>query len=177
MSMKNITYILLLVCLPVLSIVAVGQQPAGKTDSGKPAAKTAPAVKHYLPYVYLGTSNYRGGAIKKSEFDQLLKQGLTARDTFGNNYKVIGFEFSYGEKSLYEDSVGNNIVLTDYLTEFCHGDTVTPAISSTIYDRTKPGDSVYFDGIKVLKYIGNTKETVPYADATLGMGMKFWITR
>ena len=175
--MRRITYILLLVCVSVLTTATFAQQPKGKTDKNNPAVKSEPPRGHYLPFVYLGSSNYRGGPIRKSEFDNLLKQGLTARDTFGNRYRVLGFEFSYGEKSLYEDSVGNSIVLTDYLTEFCPGDTVTPAVSSSIYDRTKAGDSVYFDGIKVLKYIGNSKETVPQADATLGMGMKFVITR
>jgi len=174
MMMNRTICILLLAYSMIMNIDLLAQQhPAEKTDN-TPAGKH---VKFILPYVYLGNSSYKGGPIRKDDFNKLLKQGLTAHDSLGNKYKVIGFEFSYGEKSLYEDSIGNNIVVTDYLTEYCYGDTLTAGIAASIYDRTKAGDSAYFDKIKVLKYINNSNETVPAGDATLGISMKFALTR
>ena len=175
--MNRAIYTLLIVSAVIMTNGSFAQQHPAKTQEKATGKNENDGKKFYLPYVYLGNSNYRGGQIKKAEFDALLKQGLTAHDTLGNKYKVIGFEFSYGEKSLYEDSIGNNIVVTDYLTEYCPGNTVTPAITSSIYSRTKPGDSVYFDGIKVLKYISNSAQTAPASDATLGIGMKFAIVK
>lgn len=163
---------MILSCLVILAFSSPARQAAGKTGKGdKPAAK-----KHYLPWVFLGNSSYKGGPINKDDFKNLLKDGLTARDTFGVKYKVIGFEFSYGERNLYEDSAGNSMILTDYLTEFCPGNMVTPTVAASMADRVKAGDSVYFDQIKVLRYI-NATETVPASDAILGIGMKFGLTK
>ena len=157
--------------------VAAQQKTAGKKEV-KQVEKSAPAGKKVLlPYVYLGNSTYKSGAIQKKVFDDLLKQGLTAHDSLGNKYKVTGFEFSYGERSLYEDSLGTPMIVTDYLTEYCTGNTVTPGIAASLPDRTKAGDSVYFDGIRVLKYLNNSTETVPANETTLGMGMKFGIIK
>jgi hypothetical protein len=176
MTMKYTACLLMLVCTMATTAKSYAQQHAAKEENAakKPAAT---GKKFILPYVYLGNSQYKGGQIRKEDFDALLKLGLTAHDSLGNRYKVVGFEFSYGEKSLYEDSIGNNMVVTDYLTEFCPGDTVTQAVSSSIYQRTKPGDSAYFDGIRVLKYLGNSSQTVPAKETTLGMGMKFAIIK
>jgi hypothetical protein len=124
-------------------------QKAKKDDDKPKEASVTPKV-----HAYLGTSDYSGGLISKRDFDKYLKQGLTAKDSLGNMYKVNGFMFSYGERNLYEDSLGNLMVLTDYLTEWCAGDTVTPAISNNLFSRTKPGDTAYIDQIRVLMPTG-----------------------
>ncbi|MGZ7142769.1 hypothetical protein ACXWOE_10135, partial [Streptococcus pyogenes] len=64
--------------------------------------------------------------------------------------RVAGFIFNYKERNIYEDSVGNIIPVTDLLMEYCPGDTLTPAISASIYQRTKRGDTAYFDDIRVV---------------------------
>jgi hypothetical protein len=116
--------------------------------SGKATSSTSSEVPKQLR-VFLGRSDKSGGPISKMEFDRLLKQGLTAKDSLGNTYRVDGFSFSYAERNLYEDSVGNLMMLTDYLSEFCPGDTVSPAVSNNIYYKTKPGDTAYFEQVKV----------------------------
>jgi hypothetical protein len=110
---------------------------------------------------------------------------------------VIGFDFGYKERNLYEDSLGNPVVMMDYSSEYCKGDTVTSNISKTqktaitnyldgdpdandisrgIYERTKPGDTVYFDHIMVAKYLNGT-ETVPDNKAIKGRSMKFYFVK
>lgn len=97
----------------------------------------------------LGHSNYHSGQIKKAIFDSLLKHGIAAKDSAGNWYKVEGFVFGYKERNLYEDSVGRLMIMADYMTEFCAGDTLSPALKASLYGRTKAGDTAYFDNIKV----------------------------
>jgi hypothetical protein len=118
---------------------------AQKAKEKGSAVTTTPKIVH----AYLGRSDYNRGEISKRAFDSLLKQGITARDAEGNLFKVNGFTFGYGERNLYEDSVGKLMVLTDFFSEYCPGDTVTRAVSLNIYYKTKPGDTAYFDNIKV----------------------------
>jgi len=119
---------------------------------------------------YLGNSDYSNGTIAKRTFDSLLKQGITARDSAGNSYKVTDFTFSYGERNLYEDSTGKLMVLTDYLSEFCTGDTLTTAFKHFVYvdKRTKPGDTAYLDKIRV---------HVPNGGNLGAKGMRFILTK
>ncbi len=115
--------------------------------------ETVAAYKNYTKpiAVYLGHSSIAGGTVPKQEFDSLLKQGLLGKDSSGVEYKVTGFNFNYAERNVYEDSTGNPIILTDYLIEPCLGDTVDAIIAATIYKRTKAGDTVYIDQIKLLR--------------------------
>lgn len=100
---------------------------------------------------YLGISNLNGGLIKKQIFDSLIKQGLTAKDSLGKPCKVLGFTFSYGERNIYEDANGRPTVMTDYLSEYCIGDTLSTAFQNFVFkdNRTKHGDTLYFDHIKI----------------------------
>ena len=175
--MSHTRFLLLFVCSFAISLGLLAQQKTVAKNNANPADKHTPTGKKVLlPYVYLGSTEYRGGRIQKSVFDELIKQGLTAHDSLGNKYKVLGFDFSYGERNLYEDSLGNSEVLTDYLTEYCTGNTLTSGVAASLSERSKPGDSVYFDGVRVLKLI-NATETAPATDVTLGVGMKFVITK
>ncbi|MCD6062092.1 MAG: hypothetical protein K0R82_3 [Flavipsychrobacter sp.] len=107
-----------------------------------------PAVKR-IP-VYLGRSAITDGSkVSKKTFDSLLKQGLTSRDSLGSPYSVDGFALTYGERNLYEDSIGNLMWITDHLVEYCMGDSLTTFLLNNITERSKPGDTVYFDQITV----------------------------
>lgn len=117
-------------------------------------------VRNFLPDVYLGHSDFRGGDIKKTVFDSLMKQGLNSHDSLGNNYRVQSFNFTYGERTLYEDSVANLQIITDYLLEFCPGDTVSAGISANLYQRTKASDTIYIDKIQVARLRGNTVDSI-----------------
>ena len=101
----------------------------------------------------------------KSNLDNLLKQGLTSHDSTGKKYKVVSFDFTYVERNLYEDEVGNLMVTPEYLTEHCNGDTLRSIISASIYDRTKAGDTVFIDNVMVVRFQG--KSNVPMPDHVL----------
>lgn len=107
------------------------------------------AIKSITPY--LGYSDYSGGAVSKKVFDSLLRQGITARDSAGMAYKVVEFTFGYGERNLYEDSTGKLVILTDYVSDICMGDTLSTIFQNFVFkdNRTKNGDTAYFDRIKV----------------------------
>lgn len=133
--------------------------------------------KLLIPDVYLGNSNRNGGEIKKEEFDKLLKQGLTAKDSAGNKYKVVSFDFSYAERALYEDAEGNLQVQVELLNEFCTGDTVTTNVSSSIYERSKAGDKVFFEKVQVVHLPKKGQAAQPATEAMLGKSMKFIIVK
>jgi hypothetical protein len=109
--------------------------------------------------VFLGKSDISGAelTVPKAQFDALMKQGLTAKDSSGQPMKFHGFVFTYGERQLYEDSVGNLIVLTDLLTEYCFGDTLSSNITRSLFERTKKGDTAYIDDIQLVDINGKSK--------------------
>ena len=151
--------------IPLLILLAAGllllQQSFAQEAKPKPEQK--PAAK--LPEVTatLGQSGYSGGRISKQEFDALLKQGVKV----SGDGKVTGFNFSYSEHILYEDSAGNPLLTTQYMMEHCDGNMLSAGISGSIFDRTKAGDTAYFDQIKVV---------LPSGAAAMGKAMKFVIT-
>jgi hypothetical protein len=174
--MSRTINILLLIFLMVAGINLLGQQKADSRSSGK----TKGGIKHmFMPTVYLGNSDYKGGPIQKDKFVALMKQGLTSRDSLGNKYHVVDFDFSYAEKKVYEDSMGNLMRITDFSTERCYGDTLSWNLTESgdtlrdgevrygIYDRAKPGDTIYFDHIMVEKRGRNSvlmiSDTIPIA--------------
>jgi hypothetical protein len=176
MIMNRIVNILLLVLFMAVGVNLLAQKVAkGKTDNKQPGKDAAGGKKIFLPPVYLGHSDYKGGTIKKEKFDELLKQGLTSHDSLGNRYRVVGFQFSYAERNIYEDSLGNLQAMMDYAYEYCPGDTITSNISASIYDRTKPGDTIYFDRISVVRLQKNA--TQPDDQAIAGRAMKFAIIK
>lgn len=119
---------------------------------------------------YLGYSGYSGGTIPKKVFDSLLRQGVTAKDSTGMIYKVAGFTFGYGERNLYEDSTGKLVILTDYVSEICMGDTLSTVFQNYVFkdNRTKGGDTAYFDNIKV---------QIPGGGITTTKNMRFILTK
>ena len=192
--MHRLAGILLLTLLLTTGFDLSAQQ---KKVDHEPTLNGKKSIHLFKPPVYLGHSENTGGPIKKDVFNNLMKQGLTAHDSLGNRYRIVGFDFGYAERNFYEDSVGNLIAMTDFLSEHCTGDSLpgditqtksteiknyldgTPDngdVSRSIYNRTKPGDTVYFDKILVAKYI-NATQSLPDSAAILGRSMKFWIVK
>jgi hypothetical protein len=162
--MKQTVLIMLTVFLCFAAETAGAQQMSLEPGQQQTEATRDTAKKKKVFYpVVLGLSDRTGGAISKQLFDSLLRQGVKSQDPAG---QVTGFIFNYMERNLYEDSIGNIMVLTDLLTEYCPGDTLTPAVSSTIYLRTKRGDTAYFDNIRMI---------LPEKGEVSGKGMKFVI--
>ncbi len=178
-------YIPLIVLLILVGLKLLAQQKA----PGK--------AKVFIPPVYLGHSDLKGGPIQKDQFNSLLKQGISCHDSAGNKYRVVSFDFGYSERRLYEDSVGNLVKMMDYSAEFCMGDTIgkdltttrAPAVkdpfygdqdssdvSKSIYDRVKPGDTVYFYHVTVAKYIDATT-SLPDSSGIRAGNMKFYFVK
>ncbi|OJW77625.1 MAG: hypothetical protein BGO69_07320 [Bacteroidetes bacterium 46-16] len=160
----NMILVLLLLCFAA----GLNAQGIKKPDDGKKPAKKDTSSVPYIP-VYLGHSDKRGGLISKSDFDMLLKQGISSRDSSGNEFNIVGFTFSYVQRNLYEDSVGRLMIVPDYLSEYCTGDTLTPAVSNNIYAITKQSDTAYFDDILLRR----RKDGM----GAYGKGMKFILTK
>lgn len=169
----NRTVRILLIAIPVVICLNLWAQQKKANGSAEKAHGEEPAKKILLPTVYLGRSDYKGGPIKKDDFNRLLKQGLTSRDSLGNKYKVVGFDFNYAERELYEDSVGNLKVMVDLLYEHCPGDTITSNVSASIYERVKAGDTVYIDRVSVVRYLSNKSNKTQADSSAIGAkGMK-----
>ena len=132
----------------------------GKTD--KSVAKKIPPAA-----VFLGSSEQSGGVIPDHLFDSLGRQPVTARDKDGNAAQVLGFTVTFAERTLAEDSAGNPIIAVDFFSEKCSGDTLTPVLRNNLFERTKPGDTVWYERIRVATAAGETG----------GQEMKFVIGR
>lgn len=150
-------------------------KPKAKQDTAK--ANKIDVSKVLMPQAYIGDFEQAGGTIKREQISALLKKGLTSKDKSGNKYKVTSFVFSYAERMLYEDSLSNLMIVTDRMSEYCPGDTLTAAVAGSIYDRIKPGDTIYIERVNVQKYASNTdtKNTVGLEMA--GKGLKFAIIK
>ena len=168
-----------------LLLLLPGIDLSGQQVKGKEPAKANTAHKNiFIPAVYLGNSDYKGGPIRKNQLDTLLQAGLTAHDSLGNKYRVLGFDFTYAERKLYEDSVGNLGVYMDFASEHCFGNKLSEHLTQrvesesdmdapvTIYDRIKSGDTLFFDHIKIVKYLNNSTVTMPDSTAIAGRGLK-----
>ena len=162
---------------------------AGIQLSGQQKAGTKTPAKPFVPPVYLGESDYKGGPIQKDKFSTLLRQGLSSHDSLGNYYKVYGFDFTYAERKVYEDSVGNLMKLTDLISEHYPGnmigkDLATDADTSgegevmlSLYQRIKPGDTVYFDHIQVTTIGKNSLVPLPDSIPVTARGFRCVIVK
>lgn len=114
--------------------------------------------------VFLGNSEFHHGTIAKAKFDELMAQGLTAKDSAGIVATVVEFRIYYKEKNLYEDSVGNYYADFEMLTDFSLSNKLNAYV--VLQDRTKSGDTAIFDDIIV---------RMPDSTRVQGIGMKFVI--
>jgi hypothetical protein len=155
--MNNTIRTILLITILIVS----GNIWAQKGDKKKQldaAAKVPVKKSNYVAksvMVYLGHSSICSGVIPKRTFDSLIRQGLVAKDSVGNYYRINGFNFNYVLRSFDEDSLGKVILTTEYLQEYCNGDTLSNAIKRNILGITKPGDTVYIDQIKTVTQKGD----------------------
>jgi hypothetical protein len=156
--------LLLLAAIALLVTAVYAQRKTPKTNT--PATPVPASTGKPVMDVVIGNSNYSGGNITKAEFDANAVHGVHIRNAQGAY--IEGFSFTYGERNLYEDSVGNEKPVTEYLTEYCMGDTLSPIIKNTIAKRTKPGDTAYYDDIHI---------RMPDGRPALGKSMKFVIVR
>ncbi len=117
-----------------------GQKKTNRTDPEK--ARTVTSVPLSWGDKALLESEKLSKALLLALFQKPLL--VTAGDA-----AVSSFAFTYAERGVYEDSVGNPLLLTDYLTEYCLGDTLSQNIKLLLPPRVKAGDTVYISDIKV----------------------------
>lgn len=163
--MRTNKYFLVLIFVFVAAALCaqnVNGEGGGSTsaeDTSKRKGKPFPGFP-----VFLGNSDMSGGLISERTFDSLMKQGLTSRDSLGIVYQFNSFMFTYAERNLYEDSTGNLMIVTDYLSEYCEGNKLGKNIVPALWDRTKKGDTAYFDEIRLVD---------PSGKSVKGKAMKF----
>ena len=167
MKMSKPKLLFTLCCMAVaLSLLAQSQKKDTSADDKSKDTQAKPKPKS-IP-VYLGKSDFYNGNISKRMFDSLVMQGVTSKDSTGKVYTVTQFGFTYAERNLYEDSVGNPIIVADYLADICFGDTLNALLKANMPERTKAGDTVFFDGIILKSPEGNNAR---------GKAMKFVLTK
>ena len=135
--MKRTLQILVVLLLLVSAVKVWAEDDKEK----KKAKKPVPVA------VYLGNSTIDSGLVTKSLFDSLLKQGLTSRDSNGRVFDVKSFMFTFCERNLYEDSVGNLQIMTDYLSEITFDSKLIDYQLNALLQRAKTGDTVIFEKI------------------------------
>jgi len=140
------------------------------------AGKSTP-VKVFKPGVYLGSTGLNSGTLHKGEVEKMLHELVTSHDSTGKKYKVVAFDFTYMDRNLYEDSVGNLIVVPDYLNQHCHGDSIPSEITANLKDRVKGGDTIFYYNVQVVRYQPKTNLPMPDSTAFLAKSMKFAIVK
>jgi hypothetical protein len=160
-----------------LMIISIGMGITLFAQQAKTQPEHAAQRKILKPTTYLGKSDNSRGALQKNTFINLMKQGLSSRDSSGKMYQVVSFDFTYAEMSLYEDSLANLIVVPDYSSNHCHGNSLPEGIADSFYERIKPGDTVYMDNVLVVHYKNKNRDPLPDSTAFLAKGMKFLIVK
>lgn len=112
-------------------------------NGGKPARKaTVPEVP-----VRWGTADTSAThTVSVRDFRKLLQSRVVPAES---GWQVKGFEFIYLEKRMYEDSVGNPLLVTEYLSEYCPGDTLSQGIRTLLPERVKPADTAFISNIRL----------------------------
>lgn len=101
----------------------------------------------YSGQSYMGDKQTQSGSISKQQFDALIKLPLMAKENSGKEWQVTDFSFTYAERAMYQDTLGNPFITTDYFSTNCPGGKLSDDWIKNITERSKPGDTAYFDRI------------------------------
>ena len=157
-----------LVVVVAVTLTFLGSARAQMRADGKTKdAKAAVAKKIPEAAVFLASTILDGGVIPDRVFDSLARQPITARDKSGQPAQVVGYTLTFAERTLAEDSAGRPMLAVDYFSEICNGDTLNAVLRNNLFDRTKPGDTVWYERIQVATAAGQTG----------GKTMKFVLSR
>lgn len=99
---------------------------------------------------FMGDHQTQSGTVSKEKFDALIALPLYAKDSNGVEYQVSDFSFTYAERALYQDSTGVPMVTTDYYSTTCPGGRLSEDWVKNIQERSKPGDTAFFDHITTI---------------------------
>ncbi len=113
-------------------------------------AKDKPVKKVVVPQIVLRWGDADTAASKQmkvSDFRKLMQARVVPQES---GWRLQGFDFVYLENRVYEDSVGNPLRVTEYLSEYCPGDTLSSGVRMLLPERVKSGDTAYISGIRLL---------------------------
>lgn len=125
---------------PVMVLSIAGAFTLAQAQQQQPKKKPVHKGK-----AFLADGKTNSGGISKAAFDSLMAYPLIAKDTLGREHKVLGYTFSYAERGLFEDSTGKLKIMTDYYGTETEKGLLPDYWLKTMRDRTKGGDTAYFD--------------------------------
>lgn len=132
----------------LFTLPALAQQK--KTAHHTARSKTATDPKMgVLLNVTLGNSAIGDSVMTPEEFNRRVQEGLKVANPQFPDARVQAFDFTYLERNIYEDSVGNFILVVDELTERCTGDTFSTVARGAMLSRAKAGDTAVFDNMQL----------------------------
>lgn len=109
-----------------------------------------PLDKKFKFNAQLGCNDMLGEFVAKKSFDSVIAFPLCARDSNNVIYPISGFDLTYAERGLYEDSTGLPIIFTDYTHAKIDGNTLPKKWIDIFKERSYKGDTVFFENIKVV---------------------------
>ena len=142
-------YLLLALLAGISLTVAYAQNT--KKKGVEIAKKEGPKTITGIPLSWGGKALLESEKVNAALLRDLMQKSLTVTSGIGS---INGFSFTYAERAMYEDSLGNPLPLTDYMTEYCFGDTLSKNIKLLLPAKVKAGDTVYIADVKVQQAAG-----------------------
>ncbi len=144
--------------LPLLGIALAATLCArAGDDDDKPVVKKKATVPQVT--VRWGADTTLPGAMTVAAFRKQITERLQIVNDSANRWKIRGFDFQYAERGMYEDSAGNPLMVVEYLSEFCPGDSVSSGIRGQLPPRVKAEDTAFISRIRIADSAGNVAAT------------------
>jgi len=141
--MKAYLITILILCT---AFYAVAQK--GKTTIQKSSIEIT-NKKPKTIWAYWGDNTYGDKNITKRVFDSLIKTPLQSVDSSKKTYNVLSFDMVLAERNLYEDSIGNAIIVPDYSSYNNKGAVMNENHLSYILNHSKIGDTLFINDVIV----------------------------
>jgi hypothetical protein len=100
-------------------------------------------------WAYWGDNTYGDKNMTKRVFDSLIKTPLQSIDSSKKTYSVLSFDMVLAERNLYEDSIGNAIIIPDYSSYNNKGAVMNENHLSYIINHSKIGDTLFINDVIV----------------------------
>ena len=129
-----------------LGFVAMAQkQKQGAATASNKAVRNGVMLK-FFPVSWGRGDTGKIQVVSPEQFRNQLREKLVVHTP---GWQLERFDFMYGERGMYEDSAGSPIVLTDYMTQICKGDSLPESVYQYLPTHAKAGDTAYFNNIVV----------------------------
>jgi len=142
--MKCILFILLFMVLN-FSVIAQKNNKVVRKNAVETTIKKPKTI-----WAYWGSNSSIGDkTINKASFDSLIRTPLLSIDSNNKNYNVEFYDMVFAERNLYEDSVGNAIIVPDYSSYNNKGAVMNESHLNYIINHAKIGDTLFVNDIIV----------------------------